>query len=233
MASRTTPGAGVVVPAVVVQVGDESLAAPGDARPHRPRSNAEDVGDLGVGEAGHVAKHDRDAVVVPQRPKSGLEVEAGGGLVDLVDAAGRLRGAVPIDRNGPPPTPTELVETGVGRHPVGPCGEGGPAVEAVEVADDEYQGLLAGVLGVGVVAGQPPTDGVQTVVVAAQQGVEGVGIAGAGGGYEGGVAPSVENGPRVPATSRDSAYAAAQLTVISPISIAACPGPRSVIHRSR
>ena len=45
----------------------------------------------------------------------------------------------------------ELVEAGIGRDPVGPGGEGGPAVEAGETPDDGEQGLLGRVFGQEVV----------------------------------------------------------------------------------
>ena len=77
----------------------------------------------------------------------------------------------------PPLAAAQLVEARVGGDPVGPGGEGGPAVEAADAADDGDQRLLGGVERVGVVAGQPAADGVDPVVVAAQQRVEGGAVA--------------------------------------------------------
>src|SRR3546814_6943882 len=53
----------------------------------------------------------------------------------------------------PAPAP-QLVEARVGGDPVGPRGERSPPVEAPEAPHDGDEGLLGGVLGIGLVAGQ-------------------------------------------------------------------------------
>ena len=96
----------------------------------------------------------------------------------------RRRGRRAARATGAALAAAQLVEAGVGRHPVGPGGEGGAAVEAPDAAGDGDQGLLGGVEGVGLVAGQPAAHGVDPVVVAAQQRVEGGAVALLGGADE-------------------------------------------------
>ena len=66
-------------------------------------------------------------------------------------------------RLGPSSSPSQLVEAGVGGHPVGPGRERRPAVEAGDALVIGDQRLLGGVGGVGVVArpgaGKPPRSG--------------------------------------------------------------------------
>ena len=81
-------------------------------------------------------------------------------------------------------TLAQLVEGGVGGDPVRPRRERRAAVEAGEAAHDRDHRLLGGVVGVSTGTGDPPADRVHPVVVPAQQGVEGVTIAGLGGGDE-------------------------------------------------
>jgi len=106
-----------------------------------------------------------------------------------VGAGGRLRGVVgttgaPAVEPGTAGPPSQLVEAGVADDPVRPGGEGGPAVETSDVAGDEDQRLLEGVLGIGVVAREPPAQPPPAVVVAAQQAVERAPVAVLGGGDE-------------------------------------------------
>jgi hypothetical protein len=82
----------------------------------------------------------------------------------LVLGEARCRAAAPS---------AQLVETGVGRHAVGPGRELGPAVEPGQPLDDGDEGFLGRVESIGVVAGQPPTDGVDPILVLAQQPIEG------------------------------------------------------------
>ena len=95
-----------------------------------------------------------------------------GGGADLPDAE-----VVGQPGHGAPLAAAQLVEAGVGGHPVRPGGEGGAPVEAPDAADDGDQRLLGGVERVGVVAGQPAAHRVDPVVVAAQQRVEGGAVA--------------------------------------------------------
>ena len=76
----------------------------------------------------------------------------------------------------PAPAP-QLVEAGVGGHPVGPGRKRRPAVEAGQAPHDGEERLLRGVGGVGVVAGDAPGQGVDAVVVLAQQLLEGRSVA--------------------------------------------------------
>ena len=79
---------------------------------------------------------------------------------------------------GPPGPTAELVEARVGGDPVGPGGELGASVETGEPLDDGDERFLGGVEGVRVVAGQAPTYGMDSVLVPAQQLVEGALISG-------------------------------------------------------
>ena len=74
--------------------------------------------------------------------------------------------------DGAPAATAELVEARVRGHPVGPGAEGGAAVEPGQPADDGEEGLLGGVEGVGLVAGQSPAQAEDPVVVPAEQRVE-------------------------------------------------------------
>ena len=125
-------------------------------------------------------------------PGSGLQgvvdgQPVGDGLVEVRRAgwADATSGASPGRRgrrwrDRPALAAAELVEAGVGGDPVGPGRERGPAVVAVEAAGDGDQGVLGGVERVVLVAGHASADGVDAVVVAAQQGVEGRAVAGLG-----------------------------------------------------
>jgi hypothetical protein len=157
----------------------------GDAGANGARRDLEHGGDLGVVEAELVAEHDR-------RPE--LLGEAGEGVVQdravdhrVVEARSPARCGVGLGRVGveagdrsAAPAP-QLVEARVGGDPVAPGGEGAAAVEAREPPDDGDQRLLGGVVGIGVVPGEAAADGVDAVLVAAQERVEGAPIAGLGG----------------------------------------------------
>ena len=101
-----------------------------------------------------------------------------------------------------PVTLAQLVEGGVGGDPVGPRRERGAAVEAGEPTHDRDHRLLRGVVGVATGTGDPPADGVDAVVVPAQQGVEGITVAGLGGGDERAVVGGVGRAHRAAVSRR-------------------------------
>ena len=98
-----------------------------------------------------------------------MPAEPGEALPGWFTAASRSSGRP--GRRAPSPAP-QLVEAGVGGHPVGPGREGGSPVEAADAPGDRDERLLGGVERVGLVAGQPAAHGVDAVVVPTQERVE-------------------------------------------------------------
>lgn len=74
---------------------------------------------------------------------------------------------------GAPASTTEFVEACVGGDPIRPCRELGPTIKPRKALDDRNQGFLGGVESVGIVAGQPAADGVDPILMASQQLIEG------------------------------------------------------------
>lgn len=91
-------------------------------------------------------------------------------MVDVRSIADPIR--IVDDGNRPPLSAPEFVEAGIGRHSIAPGAEGGAAVEAVQTTNDCEESFLTGVSGICIVAGQSPTDGIQAVVVLAEQEIE-------------------------------------------------------------
>lgn len=153
--------------------------APRDARTHGTGCQIQDFGDLGVVEAGEIAQHDRHAELLREQRQAQIDVDRGGNGVGRIAGLGSpewgLCGGLVLGQPGvgsPAATP-EFVEARVGGHSVRPGGELGPSVEAGEPSDDRDQGLLGGIERVGIVAGEPPADRVDPVLVQAQEFVEG------------------------------------------------------------
>ena len=71
-------------------------------------------------------------------------------------------------------------------------------MEAGESPDDGNERLLGGVLAVGVVAGQPPADGVDPIMVEPQQPLESTPVSGLCGPGESGVVEIGANRNRLP-----------------------------------
>lgn len=169
----------VMVPGFWVQSLSQPGPAPGDARPDCAGGQIEDLGYPGVVEPGHVPQHHRGPELFGQPGQGGVDVDyrrdrlaqLGPGLA----AANRSDPVVDVGQTGlgPTVTPPEFVEGGVGGDPVSPSGEPGPPVEAGEALGDGDQGFLGGVEAVGVVAGQSPAHGVDPILVAAQELVQG------------------------------------------------------------
>lgn len=83
--------------------------------------------------------------------------------------ASRRGGLRKFDRLGPSSPPSQFVETGVDRDPIGPGREPAPAREAIEAANDRDECLLGGIVGIGVVPSDATTNPVERVVVAAEE----------------------------------------------------------------
>jgi hypothetical protein len=157
----------------------QAAAAPRDAGSDRPRRDVEGDGYLGIVEAGHVPEDDRGPELLGKIRQRGIDVEL---AADRLVGVGPRRsahdviGAVLVlweTRCRASAPASQLVETGVGRDPVGPGRELGPAVEPRKALHDGDERFLGRVESVGVVAGQPPTDGVDPILVLAQQPIEG------------------------------------------------------------
>ena len=151
--------------------GGQRGPAPGDAGAHGAGRELEHRGDLGVVEVAHVAEHDGDAEVLRQLGEGGVEAQPIGdrGVHGGAGSARSARSSSGRPEAGSPPAAAQLVEAGVGVDAVGPRRERRAAVEAGEAAHDGDQRLLGGVGGVGVVAGDAPAQGVDPVVVDAQE----------------------------------------------------------------
>ena len=124
---------------------------------------------------GEVAEHDRDPELLGQRGEGGVDVEpVAHGVVDrrrgvghgVRPWSGSSSGSRSAGRRAPA---AELVEAGVGGHPVGPGRELRSAVEGADAAHDQQQGLLGRVGGVGVVAGEATAHGPDPLVVPTQE----------------------------------------------------------------
>ena len=119
--------------------GSRRAGWPAPARPRAmrertvPGGHVEHGGDLGVVEVADVAEHHREAEVLRQPAQGVVEAHpVGHRRVDGVAPASATSARSSSGRAGdrPAPAPAQLVEAGVRRDPVGPRGEGGPAVEA-------------------------------------------------------------------------------------------------------
>ena len=86
--------------------------------------------------------------------------------------------------DGPSLSSAKLVESGVGRHPVRPSAELGPAVKARQPPHDAHQRFLGGVKTVGVVAGDASAHGIDLILMTAQQDLHRPAVAGLRGGYQ-------------------------------------------------
>jgi hypothetical protein len=134
-----------------------------------------------------------------QLAQGGVGVEAAGHIVEVIAGVG----LADIGRDDRPPrAPADLVEGGVDGDAIGPGGETGTPVEAVKAADDSDERVLQGVGGVGVAARHPTADGVEPVVVAAQERVKRSPVAGSGPSDETGVVVG-ENAGSLLTTVRD------------------------------
>ena len=80
----------------------------------------------------------------------------------------------------PAGSPSQLVDRRVHGYPVHPGGEPAAAIETVQPADDGDEGILGGVSGVGVVAGEAAAHRVHPVIVGPQQRLEGAAVTQAG-----------------------------------------------------
>ena len=188
MAGSRTCRCDLLVP-WIQQVGKLG-AAPGDARADGSGRDAQSVSDLGVVQVTQVAQHHGDTKLLGQAGqglvdchavREGLDASAGSGT----DVSGP--GGVKIVGqawSGPPLPAPQLVKACVRGYPVGPGGEGGTAVEASDAACDRDERLLGSVQGVGFVACEAAADGVDAVVVTAEERVEGSAVTRLGGAHQ-------------------------------------------------
>ena len=166
------------------------LVAPaGDAGLHRADRYPEGLGDLGVVEVGDVTQHDRGAELLRELVERGVDGHAVGdrrhlAIGERVDGLGRDTVVADDVQAGAALAPAQLVERGVRGDPVRPRRELGATVEARQAPDDADHRLLGRVVGVAGRPGDAPAHGVDAVVVAAQQLVEGAPVAGLRGGDE-------------------------------------------------
>ncbi len=186
-----TSGGRVLVPERLGELG----ATAGDPRLHGAERDRQHLGDLGVVEVGDVAQHDGSAELLGQVVEGVVDGHPQSGRLDAplgerVDDLGPRLVVGDDVRRRPPAAAAQLVEGGVGGDAVDPRGERRAPVEAGEAADDADHRLLGGVVGVAAGAGDAPAHGVDAVVVAAQQPVEGVAIAGLGCRHQRGVVRS-------------------------------------------
>ena len=171
-----------------IEVEPESLgeggATPRDARLHRSDGDVEYVGDLGVVEVGHVAKHDRGPEVVGEVGEGLVENQPIADVIDVMGCAlvGELDRVVVVVEPRSPIAFSEFVERGVGGDSIGPGTERRSAIEARKVADDLDERFLARVVGVTTPSGDAPADRVDPVVVETQQLIERVAITALSGG---------------------------------------------------
>ena len=155
-----------------------------------PTGIVEHLGDLGVVEVGDVAQHDRGAELLGQVVE---RVVDGHPVDDGVDAGARRAGRRPRAtgrrrRRRAAPAAGARRRSSSSAALVAmrydPRRERRAAVEPGEAADDADHRLLGGVVGVAAGAGDAPAHRVDAVVVAAQQAVERVAVAGLGGGHQ-------------------------------------------------
>ena len=161
----------LVVGVRVPEVLGEGRRLPGRCGSAPCRAGMPRPGDLGVVERAEVAEHDGSPEpmgVAGSAASTSIRAAATspGSLAPLGtcrNASGSGRGRRPRRRSS---------SRHVGGDPVGPGAERGALIEAGQTADDGDERLLGGVGGVGVVAGQPTSERVDRVMVAAQQVVE-------------------------------------------------------------
>ncbi len=200
-------------------------AAPGDAGPNGSRRDLQGAGDLGVIEAGDVPQHDRDPELLGQLIEGAGEGQMVGQPFVVARFVGHgLRDL--LDRDGPTLAAAELIEAGVGGHPVAPGPECRATVEAGKTSNDGQERLLTAVSGVGVVPGDPPTHRVETVVVEPEQLVHGLGIAPLGPGHQFGIG-RVDAGQPNPSAAVVAAISTTTVRYPRPM-----PSPRSAARSS-
>ena len=170
----------MLVPTVCTQCLRQAGPAPGDAGSDGPGRDSQDLADLGVIAAGHVPEHHRCSELLGQLGQRGIEVEARRHRGRVIGGRCAREAVAGLDQGGQwsPAPSSQFVKGRVGGDPVGPGRELGLAVEAGESPNDGDERFLGGILAVSVVARETPANGVDLLVVAPQQLLEGTPVSG-------------------------------------------------------
>lgn len=160
------------------QGGDEPRPGPGESRAHCADGDLEYVGDLGIVEPHMLAQHDAHSEFLGQAGDGVVEHQpVGEPLGEQGSGAGQLPFGpalmfVDHRRCWAAPAAAKLVETGIGRNPIGPGAETGRAGEFRQAFADGNQRFLGCVSSIGIVASESSADAPDAVVVTTQQRVQ-------------------------------------------------------------